>query len=117
MGGESEGGESRLGRGEKQILLLGVGDGEGSRRSSTSFLRFLGFFTGGGAFSGDSTDIAGDGAWTAVEAAVGDVSRAGASGAAVAALPRLRLRQWRRRTRLALERCMIETGFGALQHG
>jgi hypothetical protein len=49
MGGEGEGGESRLGRGEKQISLLGFGDGEESRRSSTSFLRFLGFFMGGGA--------------------------------------------------------------------
>ncbi len=65
MGGK--GGESRLGRGEKQISLLSVGDGEGSRRSSTSFLRFLGF-------SGDSTGIAGGGPWMAVEAAVGDVS-------------------------------------------
>jgi hypothetical protein len=69
MGGEGEGGESRLGRGEKQILLIGVGDGEGSCRSSTLFLRFLGFLTGGGAFSGDSTGIAGGGAWTVVEAA------------------------------------------------
>ncbi len=65
-------------------------DGEGSRRSSASFRRFLGFFTGGGAFPGDVTGSAGSGAWTAVESAVGSVTRTGASGAAVAALLRLR---------------------------
>jgi hypothetical protein len=41
--------------------------------------------------------IAGSGNWTAVEAAVEDVTRAGASGAVVAALPRFRQRRWRRR--------------------
>jgi hypothetical protein len=49
------------------------------------------------AFSGDITGSAGCGAWMAVEAAEGGVTRTGASGAAVAALPRLRRRQWRRR--------------------
>jgi hypothetical protein len=103
MGGEGEGGaggdvggDSRLGTGEKQISLHGVADGEGSRRSSTSFRRFLGFFTGGGALSGDDTGSAGCGAWMAVESAVGSVARTGASGAAVAAPPRLRRRRWRR---------------------
>ncbi len=78
MGGKGEGGasgdvggDSRLGTGEKQISLHGVADGEGSRRSSSSFRRFLGFFTGGGALSGDDTGSAGCGAWTAVESAVG----------------------------------------------
>jgi hypothetical protein len=125
MGGEGEGGacgdegsESRLGKGEKQISLHGVGDGEGSRRNSTSFLRFLGFFTGGWASPGDITGSAGCGAWTAVEVAVGVVTRTGASGTAVAALPRLGWRRWQQqRTRLALERCTIEIEFGALQHG
>jgi hypothetical protein len=89
-----EGGDSRLGKGEKQISLHGVGDGDGSRRSSASFLRFLGFFRGGGAFPGDIPGSAGCGAWTAVEAAAEGETRTGASGAAVAARPRLR---WRRR--------------------
>jgi hypothetical protein len=104
MGGKGEGGasgdvggNSRLGNGEKQISLHGVVDGEGSRRSSASFCRFLGFFTGGGAFPGDDTGSAGCGAWTAVESAVGSVTRTGASGAAVAALPRLRRCRWQRR--------------------
>jgi hypothetical protein len=104
MGGEGEGGasgdvggDSRLGTGEKQISLHGVADGEGSRRSSASFRLFLGFFTGGGALSGDDTGSAGCGAWTAVGSAVGSVVRTGASGAAVAAPPRLRRRRWRRR--------------------
>jgi hypothetical protein len=114
-----EGGESRLGKGEEQISLHSVGDGEGSRRSSASFLRFLGFFTGGGAFPGDITGSAGCGAWTAVEAAAGvkpepehpaqrwRLCRAFNGGGA--------FRQ-RRRTRLALERCTIGIEFGALQH-
>ncbi len=58
MGGEGEGGEFRLVRGERQISLLGFGDGEESCRSSPSFLCFLGFFMGGGAFSGNSMGIA-----------------------------------------------------------
>jgi hypothetical protein len=59
MGGEGEGGESRLGSGDRQISALGCGDCESSHRSSTSFLRFLDFFMGGGAFSGDGTGSAG----------------------------------------------------------
>jgi hypothetical protein len=83
--GGDEGDEPRMG-GEREILLFS----SQSRRSSTSFLRFLGFFIGGGALSGDSTGIAGCGVRAAVGAAVGDVARAGTPGAAMVALPCLR---------------------------
>ncbi len=59
-GGESggvEGGEPRLGGGERRISLLSLQ----SRRSSILFLRFLGFFMGGWVVSGDSVGIIGCG--------------------------------------------------------
>jgi hypothetical protein len=68
-----------------------------SRRSSASFLHFLSFFRGGGTLSGDCTSVACWGVGPAVGAAVGDVTRSRNPGAAVAALPCLRRRRWRRR--------------------
>ncbi len=103
-----EGGDLRLGKGEKQISLHGVGDGEGSRRSSASFLRFLGFFMGGGAFPGDITGSTGCCAWTAVEATAGGETQTGASGAAVAARPRLRWRRWRRNSEYLTTNTVIQ---------
>ncbi len=85
--------EHRIGGGEMDISLFS----SQSRRSSTSFLRFLSFFRGGGALSGDCMSIAFCGVGPAVGVAVGDVARSGTPGAAVAALPHLRRRRWRRR--------------------
>jgi hypothetical protein len=91
--GGGEGVEPRIGGGEMDISLFS----SQSRSSSTSFLRFLSFFRGGGALSGDCTSVACCGVGTAVRAAVGDVARTGTLGAVVVALPRLQRRQWRRR--------------------
>jgi hypothetical protein len=51
--GGGEGVEPRIGGGEVDTLLFS----SQSRRSSTSFLRFLSFFRGGGALSGDCTAL------------------------------------------------------------
>jgi hypothetical protein len=90
--GGGEGVEHRIGGGEMDISLFS----SQSRRSSASFLRFLSFFRGGGALSGDCTGIACCGIGPSAGAAVGDVARSGTPGAAVAALPRPRWRRWRR---------------------
>ncbi len=78
--------EPRLGGGERRISL----SSPQSRRSLTSFFCFLVFFTGGGAVSGDCTGVVGRGVATTGRGEVEGEARAGAAGAAVAALPRLR---------------------------
>ncbi len=74
-------GEPQLGGGERRISL----SSPQSRRSSISFFRFLVFFTGGGAVSGDCTGVVGRGVATMGRGAVEGEARAGAVGAAVAA--------------------------------
>jgi hypothetical protein len=86
-GGIRDGGVVRLGGGERSISFLS----SQSLSNSSSFSHFLGFFAGGEAITGDdirggdlvSNDAAG-------AARVGGSERAGQSGAAVAALLRLR---------------------------
>jgi hypothetical protein len=68
-----------------------------SRTGVQSCFCFLSFFTGGGAISGDGVGIARCGVETAGGMAIGDVARAGTSGAGVVALPCLQQRRWGQR--------------------
>ncbi len=124
MGGEGEGSESGLGRGEKQISLLSFSDDEESQRSSTSFLCFLGFFMGEERFQVTAR---------ALQAA--EFERLCGRQWGMYPEPEHPAQRWRlyrafddgdggggafrqqRRTWLALEKCKIVTKFGALQRG
>jgi hypothetical protein len=82
-----------------------------SLSSSSSVRRLLVLFAGGEAISGDDRE---SGVWvgdnTAGAAMIGGCTRAGQSGTAVAALPRLRQRRWWQRCFLAV--AVITAGVG-----
>jgi hypothetical protein len=91
--GVSDGGVVRPGRGETRRLSFSCQ----SLSSSSSFCHFLVRFAGGEVISGDDRGSGvrvGDG--IAGAARFSDSTRAVQSGPAVAALPRLRWRQWQR---------------------